>query len=835
MMMSEGANGCASSSALNGTDLDIEGIVKPHFIRDEDIPTLREFVNHMLKEPNLTPKNIQVFFRSLCSKYKIAPVKLGSVHYVYRTMCKQGLMEYDSKYGDLLKVNHMREQSGVMVIAVFTSPYPETMKNGHLVKQTFTCKYDCFFCPDQDGQPRSYVLEEPGVLRANNNNFHTVSQVWDRANQYFSMGMSVDKIELLVLGGTWHSYPADYREQFVRDVFYAANTYYDTTRVSNPREPLSLAEEQLINQTSMSRIVGLTIESRGDQMTPRSIKEMRRMGITRVQLGMQHTDDRVLDRVGRNCHTSVSKRALRLLKDNCFKIDAHWMPDLPQPLKEGVDWRKTEFYIEDIDTSVDMREMDKVMYSKICSDPDWQADQIKVYPCVTMPHTRILKEYRAGIYKPYGEQQDVKKTTILYEDLITLKTQLPYWIRVNRMVRDVPSKMYHVGGHKDSGAHSTIKQMMSKRKLECKSIDALEVRGKDTDPTTAQLFVDTYEASSGTEYFLSFMTPDRKTLFGFLRLRLSQNSGYEVNDKTRVRKVVFPELVDSALIRELHVYGKVVKVNDKSLGLDGKQRSQHSGFGTRLIQRAIEIAEDKKFRKISVIAGIGTIVYYRKFGFEIEDSFMTRSLKTPIFTDDEIAIKVAPFLRSNIEQRESNIDKEHIESIRQCVVSWFKLASEWRQKQQEENQSSSLSSSSSSSSSSNYLTSFIFNLMTSSSSSSSSMAPPHGIEMTAEFAREIFYSNKSHESVVVDFIERLGFIAEKRPSLLNMYNSKTSKWEDTLVMQWYIVRAPYQGRSDERAIGIGAFTDKGFFTCDPEHAVQPTQPINSIQLINPNP
>jgi ELP3 family radical SAM enzyme/protein acetyltransferase len=627
---------CAST-ALSGTDLDIEGLVKPTFLKEDDIPILRKVVQSMMTEcsvskDTLTHKNIFAFFRKMSKEYKIDPMSCGSVLYVYRTMCKSGEIshkEWDDTFESILKTKHMREQSGVMVIAVFTSPFPETevivnKETGEteLVKQDFTCKFDCFFCPDQPGQPRSYVRGEPGVERANNNEFHTVAQIWDRANQYMTMGMVVDKIELLVLGGTWHSYPADYRERFLIDVFYAANTYYDPHRVSDPREKKTLAEEHVINHTSLSRIIGLTIETRPDQITPATLVEMRRQGVTRVQLGLQHTEDRILDRVGRRCNTTIAKRALRLLKDNCFKIDGHFMHDLPQPLKEGVNWRKAAFEQDDIDTTVDMREWDKKMSMQICSDPEWQVDQIKLYPCVTMDHTRILDEFERGIYKPYGQQDNVKEPTILYEDLIWVKQHLPYWIRVNRLVRDIPSSTYHKGGHKDSGAHGTIKKMMKTRGLECKSIDALEVRDQHVDSSTAELFVDTYEAQDGTEHFLSFMTPNRKTLFGFLRLRFTKHAGYQIKSESK-HVVVFPELVDCALIRELHIYGKVVQVNSEKKNAN---LPQHSGFGTRLVKKAIDMARvTGGFSKIAVISGVGTTMYYRKLGFEIDSMFMTRS------------------------------------------------------------------------------------------------------------------------------------------------------------------------------------------------------------------
>lgn len=595
---------CQVSRIITDDAVDIEGHVKP--LRDYDTKKMDLVVQDMLKETLTKREDVYQFIRNSMKKYAytFSPSQLLYHYRIYTGSRKD--IKYDKKYEQLLQSKTFRSQSGVMVITVFTSPYPEVIQDGKWVEGQFSCKFDCYYCPNEPGQPRSYLLKEPGVHRANSNKFDPIKQFWDRANSYMAMGHPVDKIELLILGGTWHSYPSEYRNKFIRDIFFAGNTYFDYINKKHIREALSLEEEQVINQTSKCRIIGVTIETRPDMITPKVLVDLRKLGVTRVQLGVQSTDDRILYRINRRCYNKHTIRAIRLLKDNCFKIDIHIMPDLPQPLKEGVSNTKEVFTIDDIDTSVDMQEVDKKMMKTICFDPDFQIDQIKVYPCETLPWTRLEQDYKNGSYKPYGQQKDRTEVTPLHHILLQFLKDVPEWVRINRIIRDIPD-FYILGGNMDINMRNVLDDMCKKHNIFSRDIRNREVKKRNVDPSTAVLKVRKYNGSQGDEYFLSFETPDEKVLFGFLRLRLSKTSGIDY----KTDKYIFPELINCALIRELHVYGNVMKVGEKE-----SNRHQHQGFGTRLLQEAFKISQNNGYNKIAVISGIGVMNYYRKFGFE---------------------------------------------------------------------------------------------------------------------------------------------------------------------------------------------------------------------------
>jgi histone acetyltransferase (RNA polymerase elongator complex component) len=248
----------------------------------------------------------------------------------------------------------MRSQSGVQVFSIGTSPiFPG---NG--------CAYTCKYCSCEDNAPKSYNIDEPGMARAFQNDFKPLPQIWDRANTYHVNGHPVDKGEMIVIGGTWDSYPISYQEEVMTDIYYGANIYHENLMIGNTdvkhidysviRKKLSLEEEMKINETSDFRIIGLTIETRPDNVTPDSIKRYRRYGVTRVQMGIQHIDDRVLERADRKCNSKKVIKAIKLLKDNCFKVDGHFMPDLCKPLKLGVSPHKEPIEHDDIDWDFDM-------------------------------------------------------------------------------------------------------------------------------------------------------------------------------------------------------------------------------------------------------------------------------------------------------------------------------------------------------------------------------------------------------------------------------------------------------------------------------------------------
>jgi histone acetyltransferase (RNA polymerase elongator complex component) len=631
-----------------GNTIDIEDVVsennvpKPlNFIVDQEKMAI--IVHEMLKTKITTPKQMDKFIVQMRRKYKVA-LGITNILYSYRLMIQNGTIEPNIEYEELLKAKVGRAYNGVMVISVVTSPYP---KSGEIVEK-FSCPHNCFYCPDEPGQPRSYLKEEPGVMRANRNDFDAILQFRDRATAYIINGHPVDKVELIILGGTWSSYKEDYKNEFIRDLYYAANTldvYMQGS--SHIREPLSLEEEQLINETAECSIIGLTIETRPDKITRSELINLRKYQVTRVQLGVQHTDDNILELVNRECKTRVVVRSVKNLKNECFKIDGHLMPDLPGSNPD----------------------IDKDMLTHVVNSPDLQFDQLKIYPCAVVPYTEIKKWHENGTYKPYAETKitftmckipelnnktykvennmvnikdswysivnntvkidnkiiDVqlfeKTSNPLIELLIYFKSIVPPWVRLNRIVRDIPNT-YISGGNNVTNLRQIITDEMKHRgesygiEYKCKCIRCREVKKQITDVDNAVLKVRHYKSSGGDEYFISFENPDETILYGFCRLRLSEDAG----------KFVFSELKGCALIRELHVYGKVVCVNTNNNN-HNNNNTQHRGFGKLLLTKAEAISLENNYTKAAVISGVGVKNYYRKLGYNDDHSKNNKEYK----------------------------------------------------------------------------------------------------------------------------------------------------------------------------------------------------------------
>ena len=685
----------------------IEELVKPYGINITNIKEINIFLD-LYYNKDINKSNIKTEF----IKYQIdnnftQVTKVGVLIYIYQL----GRLNGKYKCADLelekyIKVRDVRENSGVMVFSIFTSAYPykrndpvndkntgdggkgkDSRDGGGGKDGSFSCKYNCAFCPSEPGQPKSYMAGEPGVDRAIQNDYDPIKQVFSRAIQYVQQGHVIDKIEVIIQGGTWDSYEEDYRIEFVRDIYYAFNVFmnylqaminpittkgaFGTTTTSGKgtdpfifngctlRCKLSLEEEIKINETGMCRVIGLTPETRPDQINYKTIQFLRRIGATRLQIGVQHLNDDILRYVERGCYIKHTENAIKMLKDNGFKVDAHLMLDLPAPPGyEGC-----------------MPDIDADMLTEFNTNPSFKVDQLKIYPCMVTPYTKIKEWYEQGIYKPYGE--DVVKTSEekiefkklskidkvnkrlenpLYKNILNFYTQIHQSIRTNRIIRDLPSKVL-LGGTMRLGMRSEIERDIDTLGLVATCIRSREIgnhKNVNLKLDEPELKILEFESSEGVEYFLSYESeyvyPDNKgsrsILFSFLRLRLSKNAG--CTDKG---KVIFPDLCDTALVRELHTYGPVAPCKENqhlytstgsndpyntepngpegavgpkgargisnllmasSTGLD---ISQHKGYGKKLLQKAEEIAIKNGYQKIAVIAGVGVRNYYRKQGY----------------------------------------------------------------------------------------------------------------------------------------------------------------------------------------------------------------------------
>jgi ELP3 family radical SAM enzyme/protein acetyltransferase len=497
----------------------------------------------------------------------------------------------DPRLKYLLTKKKNKSNSGVIVVTVLTAAHPiYTDNDGTVQKTKFSCAWNCHYCPNEKAsaennwidQPRSYLFQEPAVLRANENDFDAILQFNARITTLIDIGHSVDKIELIILGGTWSSYPENYQEKFITELYYAANTFYDIEK----RPMLCLEKEIEINENTQLHIIGLTLETRPDTINLEEIKKFRKYNATRIQLGVQHTDNKILKKINRGHTIESAYKAIRMLKENGYKVDIHLMPNLPGASYEA-----------------DMSMLNQALY-----DDRLQVDQLKIYPCAIVPFTKIKEWYDEGSFVPYDD-------LVLFELIKEFKKNVQTYKRLNRIIRDIPST-YITGGydHKSVNMRQLLQNDMKKNGWKCRCIRCREIGGRTIDSKEVEVVLKTvkYRGSEGDEYFISFETTS-DYLIGFVRLRI--NTGDTTN-------TILPILEDSALIRELHVYSSL-----SCVGSSSEDSMQHKGYGKKLVEEAEKIAQSNGKFKIAIISGTGVRNYYRRLGYELQETYMIKYLK----------------------------------------------------------------------------------------------------------------------------------------------------------------------------------------------------------------
>lgn len=471
----------------------------------------------------------------------------------YRALCRRDGLSVDRAMIRRLRVKPTRTISGVAPVAVLTEPHP--------------CPGECIFCPDSAGMPKSYLPDEPGAMRAAAHAFDPYDQTASRIAALREIGHSVDKVELLILGGSWSAYPEEYQEWFVRRCLDAMNG----------TEAESLEEAHILNERAQCRNVGLVVETRPDLITVEEVRRLRRLGATKVQLGLQSLDDRILALNKRGHTMDDTHRALRLLRLSGFKTVVHWMPNLLGATPES-----------------DLEDFRRLW------DVQIRPDELKIYPTALLEDTELYERWQRGEYQPYDEQTMV---TLLSQ----CKTSIPPYCRVNRLMRDIPAPNI-VAGIKKSNLRQIVQQHMAREDMTCRCIRCREVRDQPIDPNTIRLEDTLYATEDSLESFLECVTP-QGDLAGFLRLSLPQ------------AEPPIRELEDCAIIREVHVYGPALSLSSE---LDSVP--QHTGLGTRLIEEATQIARSRGYDRLAVIAAVGTRPYYRQRGFRLNELYMISRL-----------------------------------------------------------------------------------------------------------------------------------------------------------------------------------------------------------------
>ena len=513
----------------------------------------------------------------------------------------EGFRHDGDAFARRVQMRPVRSQSGVTPLTVLTKPFP--------------CPGRCVFCPNDVRMPKSYLSDEPGAQRAANNKFDPYLQTWNRLAAYRAIGHPTDKIELIVLGGTWSFYPEAYQIGFALRCFEAMNDFgagldrreeaiaLETDFEALPRlldgrkhqqdiynkmvsgvlgsDRLGAAESgswqalesaQRRNEDSGSRCVGFSIETRPDHVTPEEVLRIRRLGCTKVQIGIQSLADDVLQANQRGHDVAATRRALALLRGAGFKLHAHWMPNLLGSTPDA----------------------DAEDFARLFEDSAFRPDELKIYPCSLIESAELMQHYESGAWRPYTQAE-------LLEVVSAAMARTPRWCRLTRVIRDISSDDI-VAGNKLTNFREIAEAELRRRGDRVVDIRAREIRSRPFEASELELRETEYRASDGTELFLEYVTPDDR-LVAFLRLSLPGRAA-------RPLDAVLPELASSALIREVHVYGGAVELGARDL-----ERAQHRGLGRQLIEQAADRAAEAGYSDLAVISAIGTRSYYRSLGF----------------------------------------------------------------------------------------------------------------------------------------------------------------------------------------------------------------------------
>ncbi len=464
-----------------------------------------------------------------------------------------------------LVLKRVRSLSGVNVVAVMTEP--SKCPHGR-----------CGYCPSEPGVPASYTGYEPSTMRGIQNSFDPYRQVSSRLEQLSAIGHKIGKVELIIQGGTFPATPKTYQEYFIQRCLEAISE----------RQTSSLNEAMTAAETSRVRNVGITVETRPDWARERNVDQMLAMGVTRVELGVQNLYDDIYKLVKRGHSVSDVEQAFRICKDAGLKIVAHMMPGLPESNPE--------------------RDYDGFM--KLFEDSAFKPDMVKIYPCLVLKGTETYEMWKSGKYQPYSAEEAA--------DLVArIKANVPPWIRIMRVQRDIPARLI-VAGVKKGNLRQLIENKMSEMGIYCRCIRCREVgirmlkTGAIPDPKNFKIVFEEYDASKGKEIFISLEDQD-ETLSGYLRLRIPSDEAHR------------PEIHggDAAIVRELRVCGPMIPI-----GGEDEDAYQHRGLGAKLLfeaeQKAAKIYNRKK---ILVTSAIGTRDYYGALGYSREGPYMSKKLK----------------------------------------------------------------------------------------------------------------------------------------------------------------------------------------------------------------
>lgn len=539
-----------------------------------------ELLNAISQEKPKDAQELRRLKNRVAARTRRPLVRNDALLALYRQQIAEGERTQDAAIENILRLNRIRSESGIATVTVITKPFP--------------CPGRCVYCPTEARAPKSYLTNEPAVRRALRNDYDPYLQTFNRLTALQETGHPTDKIELIVKGGTWSFYDEAYQFWFVRRCLEAANDF-DPHAVITPNIaecdafPKTVEQEtdahiaaENTNEAALARIIGITIETRPDYVDVAEVERLRKQGVTRVEMGVQSLEDSVLDLMVRDHGTAETREATALLKEAGFKVAYHLMPNLPGATPAS----------------------DEASMEQLFSNPAYRPDTMKIYPCVVVETAELHDWWKQGTYQPYDDDT-------LVELLIAMKQHAPPYLRIERVIRDIPSTSIE-GGCQFTNLREEVHRRMRERGLTCRCVRCRQVR--HDAPTDFELVEREFDASEGREYFLSFESPSTDLLAALLRLRIPR--AHLLGEKP-----LLPVLEGAGLIREVHAYGQHLPLKRQA-----QDAVQHKGFGGRLIERAEELMRQHGLKQSAIIAGVGVREYYRRFGYSCRDTYMIKDL-----------------------------------------------------------------------------------------------------------------------------------------------------------------------------------------------------------------
>jgi elongator complex protein 3 len=525
--------------------------------------TYREIIQRLMDMDNPTKKDLDYVKMKVAGKHILNKVPSNA------EIIQQLKPEESAKLLNILRRKVVRTISGVTVVAVMTKPSPCPQEE------------PCAYCPGGPaiGVPQSYTGQEPAAMRGAQNSYSPYAQVRNRIEQLIAIGHKVDKVELIIMGGTFPSTPPEYQEDFVKQCLDAIAE----TKSS------SLDEAKKVAETSRVRNVGITVETRPDWAKQEQVNHMLFMGVTRVELGVQNIYDDIYKRVNRGHRVQDVIEATRIMKDSGLKVVYHLMPGLPNSSFE-----------QDIEG-----------FRKIFTSPQFKPDMIKIYPCLVIKGTKVYDWWKKGEYSPYTTDEAAQL-------IAELKKFVPPWVRIMRVQRDIPASLIEAGVKLSNLRQIALEKLGAEggkcRCIRCREVGHRWLRDKvKPDQDKIEIRKIREEASGGLELFISAEDPVNDVLVGYVRLR--------VPSEKATRPEIVPE--KTAIVRELRVYGQLVPVGKHLAGA-----WQHRGYGGILLSEAERIAiEDYSRTKVVVTSALGTKQYYRQFGYSYDGPYVSKNLK----------------------------------------------------------------------------------------------------------------------------------------------------------------------------------------------------------------